>query len=115
MKLTEPSRKYLEKKDRNFEPNEKKERKSYAICVLRTRVQCLRRRVVFKAAVLQNDPTEQKKLGDSMTSESCVLIDIDDLQVTTYDDILLAIDELLELADIEENSGSYFTALDDIA
>ena len=50
-----------------------------------------------------------------MTSESCVLIDIDDLQVTTYDDILLAIDELLELADIEENSGSYFTALDDIA
>jgi hypothetical protein len=56
-----------------------------------------------------------KKLGDSMTSESCVLIDIDDLQVTTYDDILLAIDELLELADIVENSGSYFTALDDIA
>lgn len=50
-----------------------------------------------------------------MTSESCALIEIDALQVTTYDDILLAIDELLELADIEENSGSYLTALGGIA
>lgn len=45
-----------------------------------------------------------------MTSESCAFIEIDELQMTTYEDILLAIDELLALVDIEERAAATFSS-----